>query len=173
MTERYFFDLPVYRLSQEEREAEGIKYVMNTVFPLGTLHGDILREQAHSEPDEYQRKLSQTLHSYHGGPWIFNEIIGYIKLHFVGTQIRGEYFAPSRKRIIRSRIRDFQFQTWKLAPEVEIAFPITSEAIYQAVGRYIDACRLEIPRRYIDSTLFDSISPHINWLQLYRAVGDA
>ena len=169
MTDQYFFDLPVYRLTQEEREAEGHKYVMNTVFPPGTIHGDLFRKQAQSDPDDYQRKLSQTLHSFHGGLWLFNEIIGYIRLHFVGSQVRGEYFAPSRKRIVRSKARNFQFQTWKLAPEVEITHPITTQTIAQAIDQYISDCRLEIPRRHIDSTMYDSVSPHINWFQLYSA----
>ena len=173
MAERYIFDLPVYRLTQEQREAEGIRYAMQKVFPAGTLHGNLFRQQAEDNPAEYQRKLTQTIHSLHRGDWMFNEIVGYIRLHFVGTQVRGEYYAPSRKRISRSKTRDFQFQTWKLAPEVEIDQPITTASIANAIDLYIAACRKEIKHRHIDASIFHSLSPHVDWLQLYGSESDA
>ena len=33
------------------------------------------------------------------GPWYFNEIIGYLRLHFLGSQVRGEYFGSKKKKL--------------------------------------------------------------------------
>ena len=169
MTGLMFFDLPVYRLTRAEHEVECQAYIRK-VFPRGTLHGDLLHQQETSDPADYARKIDQTLNSF-GNPWQFNEIVGYVRLHFVGTQVRGEYFGPKGTRVVRSRSRwrGIEFKSWKLAPEAEIDRPILAGTILAAVERYIAACRRELPRRHIDTEVFQSLAPHINWPSIFSA----
>jgi len=138
------------------------------VFPPGTLHGDLFARQKMTDPTEYQRKVNQTLRAF-GAAWQFNEIVGYVRLHFVGTQIRGEYAGPNRTRIVRSRSRSWaiESQTWKLAPEVEIGLPISKDTITTAIRRYVADCRRELPRRYIDTEVFETLLPHIDWVSVF------
>lgn len=168
---RYFFDLPVYRVSQTQYEAELLAHIENVVFPVGTPHGDLHRRCASEDRPAYDRQLSDCRQSF-GGCWQFNEIIGYVRLHFRGIQILGEYFAPERKRIVRTRTRTLTFRTWKLAPEVEIESPITNASITTAISQYVSACRRELKGRFIDARLLDQLLPQMNWLSLVYA-GDA
>ncbi len=103
----------------------------------------------------------------YGGCWQFNEIIGYIKLDFLGSQIRGEYFAVDRKRIVRTRTKTFEYKTWKLAPEIDIEQPYGTGEVLGAIQRYIQACKAELPKRFIDTSNFDKLAPHIDWGTLY------
>jgi hypothetical protein len=97
---------------------------------------------------------------------MYNEIVGYIRLHFLGSQVRGEYIGVRKKRIVRTRTKIVEFHTWKPAPEVEISRPTANEGIFGAALEYIALCRKELPRRYIDTELFDLIGKHVNWLGL-------
>ena len=82
----------------------------------------------------------------YGGAWLYNEIIGYIRLHFLETQVRGEYYAIRRQRIVKTRRKTLEFRTWKLAPEREIPNSASTEIIYSIVLEYIHACRTELER---------------------------
>lgn len=164
---RYFYDLPVYRLGEGEYYAKAKEYTEAVAFPSGTLHGEHFRRAQRNDPAEHSLMVGQTLESY-GGCWTFNEIIGYIRLHFLGTQVRGEYFAPNKKRLVRTRTRQLYFRTWKLAPEVEIELPICSESIRAAIDQYIKDCRRELPTRHIDVSVFNAINRHVDWFALFR-----
>lgn len=147
---RYFFDLPVYRIPRgryyQEREA-------------------FLSKNSSSNDDSAIREHLQRVY---GGPWEYNEIIGYIKLHFLGTQVRGEYFAIRRQRLVRTRRKVLEFQTWKIAPEISVNEE-SSGTILQSIYTYIDACGREIPRRHIDTEMFDALAPFVNWKAFYDA----
>lgn len=105
-----------------------------------------------------------------GGPWQYNEIVGYIRLHFVGSQIRGEYFAPNTSRIVKTRKRVFWLQTHKLAPEVSIPLTATSGQIFDLIKDYVDACKRELPRRYIDASQLMRLGPFVDWKGLYETI---
>lgn len=102
----------------------------------------------------------------YGGAWRFNEIVGYIRLYFLGTQIRGEHHGVYKSRIVRTMTKPFEFIHWKLAPEIEIPHPITDEGIFRAVLEYVDDCRKELPRRHIDSTSLMVLGKHLRWREL-------
>ena len=98
-----------------ERSIWGIpdEYIENTLLPPETWPRDepIARDKAN--PNENLGFRDLCTKSY-GGPWIFNEIVGYIRLHFMGNQVRGEYFAVQRKRIVRTRRKQLEFLDWNL-----------------------------------------------------------
>lgn len=164
---RYFYDLPIYRLRRDDYYRDRERYVEKLMFPAHGRQAEFVRSMAKTDPDSFAAWRSTIEHSY-GGCWEFNEIVGYIRLHFLGTQVRGEYFAPSKKRIVRSRRRTFDYQTWKLAPEIDIAAPYETSQILSAIREYIQDCRRELPRRYIDDSIFEQISPHVDWQALLR-----
>ncbi len=164
----YFHDLPVYRLPREAYYKARDEYVENTLFPPGTFQAASLRNMAGTDPDSLTAWRNHLQQSY-GGCWEFNEIIGYIRLHFLGTQVRGEYFGSPRKRIVRSRKKFFEYKTWKLAPEVCIEAPHDNSKILAAVREYIEDCRRELPRRYVDGSIFEVVAPYIDWVSLLHA----
>ena len=164
---KYFYDLPVYRVARDHYYKERAEHIENVIFPLAGKNNDALRK-LESEKPGLNDFLRNHLEKSYGGQWEFNEVIGYIRLHFLGTQVRGEYYAPSKKRIVRTRTKTLEFQTWKLAPEVDIELPVTNTTIRKAISEYIEACRKEVPRRFIDTGLFEAVSPHVDWLSFLR-----
>ncbi len=161
----YFYDIPVYRLPEDRYYRERDEHIDGVLFPEDSSFSKSRREKEAADPNRYIAIRDHLERSY-GGCWIFNEIIGYIRLHFLGSQIRGECFAVWKKRIVRTRTKVFEFNTWKLASEVDIPYPYTNEGIYGAVLEYLADCRKELPRRYIDTALFEVIGKHVDWLGL-------
>lgn len=163
MPERYLFDLPVYRIQQDRYDGQRASDVEAQL--------DKMRQSvAGFEPSE-ATKLRIQEHQYQTyGPWIFNEIIGYIRLHFLGNQVRGEYFSAEKKRNPISRHKVFTYRTWKLAPEVTIwGKSPTNDEIFAAVREYVRDCRAELQRdRYIDDEILERLGPHLDWQQLFR-----
>ena len=99
-------------------------------------------------------------------PRRYNEVIGYIRLHFFGSQIRGDYFGVIADRIVRTRRKTFKYRTHKLAPEINIPPGAANSEIAELVKQYVNDCRKELPggnRRYVDTELLDALAPHIDW----------
>ena len=165
---RYFYDVPVYRLPKREYERKRHEYIENTLLPPDSWHRDELIARDKANPNENLGFRDLCTKSY-GGAWIFNEIVGYIRLHFMGNQVRGEYFAVQRKRIVRTRRKQLEFLDWNLVPEREIPKCSSSEEIYSIVLEYIEECRKEIRLRFIDSSGLERIGPYIDWKALYSA----
>jgi hypothetical protein len=154
----YFMLIPVYRLSED-------KYMSD-------MESDFEKKLTWDE--EFCEKNPDMLlnykgyhHKNYGGVWEFNEIIGYIKLYFYGRQVRGEYWSTLPNRKVRSRRKQFEYKTHKLAAEVGIKQK-TSEAILEAVEEYLLDCKREIKNRYIDLREFNSLKRHLNWLTFFE-----
>lgn len=162
----YFYDLPVYRLSEDLYYSARSSFVENNIF-----HPGFSQENKRDFYKRYPNReivFRDYLEKKYGGCWTFNEIIGYIRLHFLGSQIRGMYFSVLSKKIVRTRKKQFEWKTWKLAPEIDIEPPFGNFEILAAVREYIEDCKKEIPKRVIDTSSFDAISQFINWEGLLK-----
>jgi hypothetical protein len=164
----YFYDLPVYRLSSDAYCAVRAKHIDKVVFRLGTPDEAALQHRERLNPRVNDGFRDHLQHTY-GGCWVFNEIIGYIRLHFLGAQVRGEYFAVAKKRIVRTRTKTFEYRTWKLAPEVAIEEPYGTHEVLTAIHQYIADCRRELPKRVIETSRFDALSPFVDWGSLWTS----
>lgn len=154
---RYFFDVPVYRLAEHQYYEAREAFVRDNL-------------RAGSEDPELQASFRSHLERSYGGPWQFNEIVGYVRLHFLGSQVRGEYFATSARRIVRTRKKVFWMQTHKLAPEMEIPSGASAEDISTIVSAYLSRCEGELKGRFLDRRMLDAISPHVDWRSLFDSV---
>jgi len=157
--DEYFLVVPVYRVKEDkyysDMESDFEKLISST--------WDV--DFRKNNPDLVKNWKSSHQSSY-GGGWEFNEIVGYIKLYFLGTQVRGEYWATIPKRKVRTRRKQLEYKTHKLAAEIEIREQ-TQEGIIKAVEEYIDRCKREIKNRHLDQREFNNLKSHINWLSLY------
>ena len=160
----FFFDVPVYRLEREKYYQEREKYIKTRIAPIECTCAEL-----GADFNTREIRIRDHLEKTYGGCWEFNEIIGYIRLHFLGSQVRGEYYAVTTKRMVRSRRKKFEYKTHKLAPEVEIPHPATEDDILNAVREYIHDCQKELKGRYVDTTIFDALALHIDWSALYRS----
>lgn len=158
----YFLDLPVYRLKEDQYYDEREKYIVKTVC------GSQVSNSEMSDSELYVfNKQQPYLAQHYGGAWEFNEIIGFIKLHFLGSQIRGEYFTTKPNRKVRTRKKQFVYSTHKLAPEINLTVKATNAEIYEQILSYIELCKKELPpSRYIDDEKIKCMGPFVNWKEL-------
>ncbi len=164
----YFHELPVYRLAEADYYAARDRFIENKLF-----HPSSSNEATPRHYDKDNSGVNDAIRDHlqrsYGGCWNFNEVVGYIRLHFLGTQIRGEYYATPKKRVVRTRTKTMEFLTWKLAPEIDIKSPYGSPQILEAIRQYIESCRAEVPRRYIDASMFEAVAEYVDWGSLLRA----
>lgn len=171
MGEKYFFDVPVYRLARDKyyHEFDTFKARLDIALcPEDSPYTEEIRARIKAEAQSNVAMQDHRRQLY-GGCWEFNEIIGYIRLHFLGSQVRGEYYGVSKKRIVRTRTKTFDFQTWKLAPEVQISCPPTRALILEAIREYLTDCKKELPMRYVDTSMFEAIADHVDWAALLHS----
>lgn len=164
-----FLILPVYRLSSEKYYVQREEYVENNLYSSNNAEINLLSRQVHKNQPQVKLQAEAILRNSYGSAWDFNEIIGYIKLHFVGTEIRGEYWAVKSKRIVKSTRKEFEYKTHKLAPEISIPKKASNNLIYGIVTGYVDSCRLELKNRYIDDAQLKIIGPFLNWRELMES----
>lgn len=113
MKEKYFYDVPVYRLSRERYYKDMEKYIKKHMYPGSPNHIKMMEDFHRKEPTQ-KLALEDRLRKSYGEAWEYNEIIGYIRLYFFGNQIRGEYWAVNSKRVVRTRKKILEHKTWKL-----------------------------------------------------------
>jgi len=164
---RYFYDVPVYRLKEDKYYDERAAYIRNVLYPPHGPTAETRKKLLAKDPhaDDF---IIGRLQSSYGGPWRFNEAIGYIRLYFFGSQIRGEYYAVQRKRIIRTRTKTFEYLAHKVVPELDIPASAESKDIYAVILEYLHRCQTELKPRYVDIGLFCAVGPYVDWRALYN-----
>lgn len=158
--DNYFMLIPVYRLPEDKYYSQ-----MNEDFErqISKSWGDSFRQENPRLEDNWKRHHR----SAYGGDWEFNEIIGYIKLFFMGSQVRGEYWSTKPRRKVRTRKKEFEFKAHKLAAESEI-WDKTSEGILSAIEEYLARCQKELGSRHVDLREFESLKNHVDWVSVHK-----
>lgn len=153
----YFFDIYVYRISSKEycQQMDEARITF--------LDG---KEEFFKQYPNFRHLNIKTFNKIFGGIWEYNEIIGFIKLHILGTQVRGEYFSVDSKRIVKTRKKQFKHSVHKLAPERELPLTGDNQEIYNVILSYLEDCKKELPKRFIDTSLFEMVGPYIDWKEL-------
>lgn len=157
--------IPVYRLQREKYYEQRSVFTENRIF--GGSDAEFKRKYCENNPD-YFSAYENAIHKNYGGTWEYNEIIGFIKLHILGSQIRGEYWQDDKKRFIKSRTKQFKYVTHKLAPEDSFCKEATNAEIYQTICSYVDDCRNELKGRYIDDSNLKNIGKYVDWKSLIK-----
>lgn len=161
MKKKYFFDIPIYRLSIHEYKNECDKNIKNG-YNCFFINKDGIKKNELITFDNYYKKAIR-----HYDIWEYNEIIGYIRLYIQGNQIRGEYYQHKSTRIRKTRIKSFIFKTHKLSPEISI-YNKTNFEIYILILDYLENCKLELKKRFIDISNFKNIGQYVDWNKLIK-----
>jgi hypothetical protein len=168
MHTKYFFDVPVYRLAEDKFYRDQKKYIEKMMYPGSPQESESLRRMYARNPEQ-KKGFENHLRDYYGGAWTINEIIGWIQLHFLDDQIRGEYWALKSKRVVRTRRKVFEYKTWKLAPEIDVEESATNPEIFQLIKQYLLDCEKELKGRYIDVRRLDILGPFVDWRSLIES----
>lgn len=88
-------------------------------------------------------------------PWIFNQIVGWLRLYVIGTSIKAEYY------IIKDKQFSYQGRAFELNPKNSDS----STNIYENIRNKIMKINSEKPFKghYIDIEKFCNIGPYVNW----------
>lgn len=162
LKELYFFELPIYRTSIEQFYQEVEKYIDKKFSKLN----DFSKDYYENNPKE-KLGWEQGHRKDYGSIWEYNDIIGYIKLYFYGTQVRGEYWSVTAKRIVKTKKKDFICKDWSFGPAISVHFENDSLGIYNKIIELIDFFKKQLKNRFVNTSKFDAIGPHIDWKRMY------
>lgn len=154
---KYFFDFPVYRLSEQDFQKEEDESLLKDYNQIHLKNGKVASKTSYEKFKEQSTKYRDT--------WLFNEIIGYIRLYIMGEEIRGEYYQHNTTRIKKTRTKHFKLVTLKLASEKNL-FKKNNNEIYHIILDYIQECSKELKKLHIDIENFKEIGRYVNWNQL-------
>lgn len=168
--EKYFFEIPIYRCSYEHYLSD-----------LDKLENKITRELEPILKENYPEKFEEIKKSRYmkmSYPYEYNEIIGWIKLFIMGSQVRGEYYFETNlddKEKIKKRfdkgIRKKRFEFYGKAFELSINKELKSSEISELILERIKELKTtEQPfkGRYIDIRKLENITEFIDWKSLIK-----
>jgi hypothetical protein len=156
----FFFEIPVYRLSEEKYYKD-----MDDHINKHELFQKSMDPFYQRNPDLKSQYMDYTKKKF-GGMWLYNEIIGYIRLCVSGSQILGWYCQNAAKKQCKTRKKQFEYVTYKLTPELDLPWDVNSEDIYLVLLEYLKNCKNELRNRFIDSSNFEKIGPFVDWKKL-------
>ncbi len=157
-----FFDVPVYRLARDRYQHQLSSKIDRDmeIFAGSDIPEDILSRNRKMRVEHQRLKY---------GTWDFNEIVGYIRLYFRGSQVLGEYFSAEKKRTVLTRRKVFLYETYKLATEGSIPANATNEEIFNCIIEYTQRCEKELTRgRFVETAFLEQLGPHVDWDALRR-----
>ena len=174
---KYFFEIPIYRCTYE-----------NFVSDLDKLEKKICEElePMYKGSPEKLKEVKKITYEYKSYPYEYNEVIGWIKLYIMGSQIRGEYYFetnPNDPRETKKRfnkgIRKKRFGFYGKAFELSINKESNSNDISALLLERIKELNKTnqlFKKRYIDIRQLESITHFIDWktlileLNLFKSV---
>ena len=167
-----FFELPVYRVPRNRYYADRDRAIEKQIF--GKHPKEIEANKAHyAEYPDSEARFRNTLEENYGGPWEFNDVVGYVRLYFLGSQIRGELWMVDATRIARRSRKPIRPYHWKVVPEIEIPRNSTNGEIFAIVSDYVAEAKKELHPRFLDTSTFEITGRHIDWRALWSALGKA
>lgn len=157
---KYIIDLAVYRISEEAYYAEKESHFQRRLATDPNLRRNL------SDSLNSISELRQDHDRSYGGVWRYNEIVAYLRIHFVGTQIRAEYWVGHGNRVVRSRRKVFRLSGWKLIPESDVPSSASSDEIYGLILRHVEDCRKHLKGRYVDIVPLETLGVYVDWTKL-------
>ncbi|MFY7671580.1 hypothetical protein ACOSP6_10900 [Tenacibaculum sp. MEBiC06402] len=163
MDEKYvFFDIPIYRLTDSEIDSENEKII------------DELKEFAKGNKvfgeDVYNRVFNDLV-SIELYPFKYNEIIGYLELYCIGSQIRIDYWyachphSRNIKKVFRRGLPKKQFNWFGEVDQINIRNNLSNEEILNLILKRIKMLKRKplFKRRFFYTNYLEKIGKHINW----------
>ena len=121
-------------------------------------------------PDSYKFAEEHFKRTY-GGPWNFNQIVGWIRLYIEGSHVGGHLWWVDAKRLRRNMSnRTFYLTTPSNILATHFRAGDDSDKIYRETLADIQRLSKETPLNghYVDIETFRNIGPFINWRELLK-----
>ncbi|MNW47834.1 hypothetical protein D3C74_251780 [compost metagenome] len=142
-------EIPVYRITRSAFRKETDRLVNSAV-------GDI----------DVSEDIRQSIRNNYNYPYLYNEVVGWIRVFVDSIQIRGEYYFIRTKKVRRGFKKDYRFGG--KAFEMATFKSQDSNEIYVSVLKKLKTLALERPftRRVIDLESFQNIGQYLDWRRL-------
>ena len=160
MSDQYIFDIPVYRTTHDKFNAEIDMHVAKRVEWIVS-HDPQRRPLSHEAQDrQFNSVIAES-----GGPWQFNQIVGWLRLFAEGHTIGCHPWWVDAKRLNR-RMRHKRLYLTTFSDVLGAWFPdeSSSEIFDTLLERLTDkAAESPYKNRYVDLDVFRRVGPFINW----------
>lgn len=154
---RNIFEVPIYRCSLDEHT----KFI------------DREREQymayIGADPVKTPESHASAIRAFEAERWYswrYNEVVGWVRVYALGSQVRGELWFVSAKRLLPRGQNRFVYQgkAFELHPDLTLS----DEAIASEVIDEFRALQREraFHRRYIDFECLARVAPFVRWREL-------
>jgi hypothetical protein len=158
---KYFFEIGIYRCTEDQYGAElGIATEKHIQWLWG-------RTGIAPDPtsDSYKR-TEQYAWKKCGGPWLYNQAIGWLRLYVLGPRIGADLFFTEKR--IQHNVKTKEFRYSGKAFELFFGRDATSEKIHEKIRVTLMELSADrrLRKRYVDVEPFDNIAPYIPWRRL-------
>jgi hypothetical protein len=166
MRDFYIIDIPVYLQPKDQyyknREAATIRH-LGKLFP-----------GVESPREKYPTQCQIIEHEFHktfGGPWDFNQVVGWLKLYAEGSTIGAHLWWVDAKRLQTRMRKTFYLTTFSDALASWFKPEDSSERIFSETINQIEALAKQriFKGKHIDLVEFRNLGPFIDWRGLMDA----
>ena len=163
MRDKYIFDIPIYRKTKDDFNAE-----IETEFAKHV--GWMISSDPHQRPLNSETKIrgKDSIIREYGGPWQFNQIIGWLRLFAEGYTIGGHLWWVDAQRLNR-KMRNKRLKLTTPSDVLHVRFSNESSTeIFNKLLERLTAITKEskYKKRYIDLDVFCHVGPFIDWRAL-------
>ena len=68
-----------------------------------------------------------------------------------------------KKRVHRTRTKQFSCQTNKVVPELSVPRDATNQEVYQTILKYLALASKQLHPRFVDMSVFERIGRFVDW----------
>ncbi len=159
MNIKYLFDIPIYWCDGEEFNN---KYDQN----LNKYMGNIENLSDYSLNSDIRLLIESTFWKNYIAPWRYNQIVGWIRIYKLESQIRGELWFINAKRFSRN-LRKKQFSLHGEAFEISIWPEQNSNQIFKSILKACIGFRNNFIRNiFLDMENFNELGKYVDWRKL-------
>lgn len=166
----YIFDLPVYRCTKE-RHDKGKAKLVERHFRTG------FDDNGLNRPTDIETVMRITAHAHDtfGGPWEFNEIVGWVRLFPESYGIGAHVWFTEGKKLTSKMRKHFHLRTRSNSMWTHFPPPVENSEIYQGVLQALKdlAKRDPVDGRVFDLSVFHRIGPYVDWKRLIEEAAKA
>jgi len=155
--ERYFFEIAIYRTRRErfnKKYDSDLQSYLEQSQKLSGFIRDIDNTRIHDK---------QSFWENYGGPWQYNQIVGWIRLYILGSQLRGDLWMMTGKRLYRKSRN--QIQLVGKVFETDITPDESSTQIRTKLEQELEYLQKKLckKKRFLDLECFQCLAPNIDW----------